>query len=429
MNIFERLLLPEINREDELAASYFVYFTRICISLLVIYSIHNIIIRFHIALAIDTIGITLYSIALYLFRRNLDINKACGFFVLNCCFILLSQSVILEFNAYHNMFFYPPLAIFCFALFSKKNYALFFFGLTSITALLSYFVPKYFDTTLVYLSEAEKDSYVILTIIASLAATFKVGEILFKQKEATLRKLKESNAKLDQLNLKNKKILQLIIHDISAPLQKIDFILNSNKHQDIDPVKLIIQKSTPAIDTIKQIINTSREMMAIEDGKIKLNLIPVDLLSTIKKAQEFHQDDLAKKNISIVVENNLNCPAFVLADEKSLKASVLSNVISNSIKFSHRNSTIRLEILEDNDQIILNVHDQGIGIPASLVTKIFNAEEVTSRIGTEGERGTGYGLPLVKAFIRSYQGDIHCESAENAGTTVRLTFKKATPST
>src|SRR5690606_31682931 len=117
----------------------------------------NLLTKFYIALLIDIIGIYAYSINLYLFRHKLDLNKACGIFVFNCCFILISQSIILEFNAYHNILFYPPLSIFCFSLFNNKKYSVGFFSLTFISALISYFVPKYFNTTIWYLTDQEKD--------------------------------------------------------------------------------------------------------------------------------------------------------------------------------------------------------------------------------------------------------------------------------
>ncbi len=419
-------LMPTHIRSDEkMSAYYLISFTLICIGLLLVFSLQNLFTGFYIALGIDLLGILSYCFIIFLFRKNLDINIACGIFVFNCCMILVSQSLIVEFNAYHNMFFYPPVAIFCFSMFTKKRYTLVFFGVTFICSLISYFVPKYFDTTLIILSDEQKDSFVILSMIASLGATYKIGEILLKQKEDAFTKLKETNEKLDELNIKNKTLLQLIIHDISAPLQRIDYLLGQTKHHDLEMFREINSKSLPAISTIKEIINTSREMMALSDGKIKLNLTPVDLIKVIKEVESFYEAELKQKNIKIIFDNKVPEPVFILADEKSLRTSVLSNIFSNSIKFSYRNSTIRLEVQKCENDIILKIQDFGIGIPENLAKNIFKAEEFTTRYGTEGEKGTGYGLPLVKAFIQSYEGEIDCESIENAGTSIRMKFRTA----
>lgn len=419
------LMPSHIRPAEKMHAYYFISFSLICMGLLLVFSFQNLFTGLYIALGIDLIGILAYCFAIFLFRRNLDINIACGIFVLNCCMILVSQSLIIEFSAYHNMFFYPPVAIFCFSMFTKKRYTFFFFGVTFICSLISYFIPKYFDTTLIYLSDEQKDSFVILSMIASLGATYKIGEILLKQKEEALSMLKATNEKLDELNIKNKKLLQLIIHDISAPLQRIDYLLGQTKHHDLDILKEISNKSMPAISTIKEIINTSREMMALSDGKIKLTLLPVDLVKVIKEVECFYKEELDQKNIEIVFDNKITGPVFILADEKSLRSSVLSNIFSNSIKFSYRKSTIRLEIQKDEDSIILIIQDFGVGIPEDLAKNIFKAEEFTTRQGTEGEKGTGYGLPLVKAFIQSYDGEIDCDSIENKGTSIRMKFRAA----
>ena len=427
-NLFYARLMPsEIDPENELAARYFISYSLICIGLLFIFCVLNIITKFHLALLIDIAGIISYSTTLFFFRRNLDLNKACGIFVFNCCFILVTQCIILEFNAYHNMFFYPAVSIFCFSLFNNKKYSVAFFSLTFLSALASYFIPKYFDTTIWYLTDQEKDSFVILTMIASLAATYKIGEIVFEQKKEAFDKLKVSNAQLDELNQKNKKILQLIIHDISNPLSQINMILNQVKYKDIEEIQKISQRSAPAIKTINEIINISREMMALEDGKIRLELHNIDLLKVVEYVRDSFQEELNKKNINITINNAVKGSVFIIADEKSLKASVLNNVLSNAIKFSHKNSVINFELSEQKESILLKISDTGIGIPENLINKIFKAEEMTSRYGTEGERGTGYGLPLVKAFIESYQGAILCESEEQRGTTITLMFKRGSP--
>lgn len=419
------LMPTHISSDEVLHAHYLISFTLICIGLLLVFSLQNLFTGFYIALGIDLIGILSYSLVIFLFRKNLEINIACGIFVLNCCMILVAQSLILEFNAYHNMFFYPPVAIFCFSMFTKKRYTLVFFGITFICSLISYFVPKYFDTTLILLSDEQKDSFVILSMIASLGATYKIGEILLKQKEEAFMMLKETNEKLDELNIKNKKLLQLIIHDISAPLQRIDYLLGQIKHNDLETIKEINNKSLPAIATIKEIINISREMMALSDGKIKLNLTSVDLIKVIREVESFYKEELNQKNIKILMDNQVTEPVYILADEKSLRTSVLSNILSNSIKFSYRNSTIQLKVQKCGDYIHLTIQDFGIGIPENLVKNIFKAEEFTTRYGTEGEKGTGYGLPLVRAFIQSYDGEIDCESVENAGTSICMRFHVA----
>jgi signal transduction histidine kinase len=77
----------------------------------------------------------------------------------------------------------------------------------------------------------------------------------------------------------------------------------------------------------------------------------------------------------------------------------------------------------DDKTFCLSIVDQGIGIPAEILENLFSLSKKTSRPGTEGESGTGFGMPLVYATMKAYGGRIEIESAENQGTTFKLFFR------
>ncbi|MNT77691.1 Signal-transduction histidine kinase senX3 [compost metagenome] len=105
---------------------------------------------------------------------------------------------------------------------------------------------------------------------------------------------------------------------------------------------------------------------------------------------------------------------------------VLTNIISNAIKFSPNNSEIRIELKKGDGQLEITVQDFGIGIPHHIQTRIFDLTANTSRTGTQGEKGTGYGLPLAMEYTRKMKGNIKIQSQEDRfgdmpqGTTVVL---------
>ena len=68
--------------------------------------------------------------------------------------------------------------------------------------------------------------------------------------------------------------------------------------------------------------------------------------------------------------------------------------------------------------------DQGIGIPEKLLVNIFKVDKITTRLGTNEERGTGFGMTLVKRFMNDFEGDIEILSKDQQGTEVKLTFKR-----
>ncbi|MCU0793925.1 MAG: ATP-binding protein, partial [Opitutaceae bacterium] len=99
-------------------------------------------------------------------------------------------------------------------------------------------------------------------------------------------------------------------------------------------------------------------------------------------------------------------------------------------KFSHPGG--RLEITgEEHDTIRLHIRDHGIGILAALLPNLFEVTKGASRPGTAGERGTGFGMPLVRKFVHLFEGRIHVESRDeslhpgDSGTVFTIDFHRA----
>jgi signal transduction histidine kinase len=120
-----------------------------------------------------------------------------------------------------------------------------------------------------------------------------------------------------------------------------------------------------------------------------------------------------------------------LAEKSSLTYQVLNNLVSNAIKFSDPGSMIKLTISEENNSIFVQIKDAGVGIPADLLGSIFDPKKQTTRDGTQGEKGTGFGMPIVRSYIERFGAHIQVESktkqesSQDHGTTVTLKFEKA----
>jgi signal transduction histidine kinase len=107
----------------------------------------------------------------------------------------------------------------------------------------------------------------------------------------------------------------------------------------------------------------------------------------------------------------------------------VNNIISNAIKFSHPGQTINITAQRGTNDVRVLIEDHGVGIPDKILQHLFRTDQPTSRAGTGGERGTGYGMPVVKAYMNRYGGDIKVESRTAGadggatGTKVTLTFQ------
>ena len=101
---------------------------------------------------------------------------------------------------------------------------------------------------------------------------------------------------------------------------------------------------------------------------------------------------------------------------------MVSNLISNSIKFTNRNGNIYLKINQLNGIIELIIEDDGVGMKSEVVQNLFRLDVNYTSVGTEKEKGTGLGLILVKEFVEKNNGIISVESIENKGSKFILKF-------
>jgi signal transduction histidine kinase len=121
------------------------------------------------------------------------------------------------------------------------------------------------------------------------------------------------------------------------------------------------------------------------------------------------------------VKKNLPESLMVFAD-KHMQSSVIRNLISNAIKFTHPGGEIRITAESLQNETIISVNDNGVGISKDRIEKLFTIGGGDSTSGTSNEKGTGLGLILCKEFVEKHGGRIWAESVEGQGTDVFYTI-------
>jgi signal transduction histidine kinase len=120
-----------------------------------------------------------------------------------------------------------------------------------------------------------------------------------------------------------------------------------------------------------------------------------------------------------------------LAEPKVIGNHVLNNLLSNAIKFSYPDSTIEVNVDNRESEVVISVTDHGVGIPQDLIKRLFDPFSRTTRRGTNGEPGTGFGMLTVKSFVDMFGGRIEVssktidDSPTDHGTTVSVILRKA----
>ena len=127
----------------------------------------------------------------------------------------------------------------------------------------------------------------------------------------------------------------------------------------------------------------------------------------------------AAKDITLSADRPQDLMAF--ADVQMVQT-ILRNLINNAIKFTPEKGAIAVTARRVEDGIEVAVTDNGVGMTAEKVERLFHLEEKTSTMGTGGESGTGLGLHLCKELVEKNGGKITIESAVGKGSTFKFTL-------
>ncbi|NLI79016.1 MAG: HAMP domain-containing histidine kinase [Candidatus Riflebacteria bacterium] len=252
-----------------------------------------------------------------------------------------------------------------------------------------------------------------------------------RQLEESLRRSEEQKQRLLESSESNSALVSLLTHDVANPLTGLLAVIALLQRKLRGEYGEYLQKMEACANDIQAIIKNVRLLRATANGKVSLRLSAVNLIETLDRTIESLAGSLQVKQVEVVKSWAGAAPSpalWVEAEPVSLQFSVLQNVLANAVKFSHPGSRIAVDLQTGEAQVVVAIRDQGIGIPDALLPHLFETNRETTRPGTRGERGTGFGLPLVRMFVERYGGSIVITShndGPNTGTQVLLSLPRA----
>lgn len=271
-------------------------------------------------------------------------------------------------------------------------------------------------------------TYALCDTLAILLPSIALETVNMTENERLQKLVDERTKELNRSLAENENLLKVVLHDISSPLMTMKFYMSYIKPENLNLENLEKAKKSQA--AIEKIILDTKNRYALKNNR-KNHLVPVGIDDCFNEVRLIFGPKLEKKNISLVFNNQLSPETKVLADQTTLTHSVLSNLVSNGLKFSYPNSVIHVTAKEKDNNIILEVKDQGPGIPADVLQNLNDNIQHDSSIGTAGELGTGFGLSIVKSFVDSYGGQMEFDSKlihhhpQEHGTNIRITLDRA----
>ncbi len=238
------------------------------------------------------------------------------------------------------------------------------------------------------------------------------------------KELNESEQNLLKLNADKDKMFSILSHDLRSPFEALLGFseMISNDFNDLSKKEIIYYA--------KSINNSAKHLLSLLDNllhwsRIQSNTIEhspenLNLIEKIKAVIDLMNGNAMKKNIYLYYDG---CEKVnVWADENMLQ-SVLQNLISNALKFTEQGGEVRISAIIRGADAEVSVADTGIGMGDKELKNLFKIEKkISSRPGTEKEKGTGLGLILCKDLIEKNSGKISVTSEEGMGTQFTFTL-------
>ncbi len=220
---------------------------------------------------------------------------------------------------------------------------------------------------------------------------------------------------LKNISEEKNKFLGMAAHDLRNPLGVIQHASSRMGKGGLsdDKFKSLLDMIHKSTASMQQLLNDLLDISAIESGKIELHKIPLNLSEITRERIHFFQNKANEKYIELI--ENIPDSAMVDIDPTRI-TQVIDNLLSNAIKYSPEHFQITVTIEKEANEIRLSVIDQGPGIKAEDIDKLFKAFNRLGHRTTGGESSHGLGLSICLKIIEAHGGIIRYKNAPESGS-------------
>lgn len=262
--------------------------------------------------------------------------------------------------------------------------------------------------------------FLLSTITIALTSNYFTSRLRFKEFQSR-HNLADAYEKLKELDNVKTQFFSNVSHEFRTPLTLIlapvESILKGEAGTQDRKLIEIIHSNTLRL---LKLINNLLDLAKIDAGKMLLNYGKLDLNEFIKgiTAEILHVAEKKDLSLEFIIKDSI--PPFYFDSDKIEK--VLLNIVYNSVKFTDPGGRITITSQRENNHVVVNITDTGIGIEEKDFERIF--DRFVQVDGTQKRRyeGTGIGLPLAKELVELHKGTIKAESKIGEGTTITFTL-------
>lgn len=253
-------------------------------------------------------------------------------------------------------------------------------------------------------------------------------EFRYTEVRKELGQAKEAVQKLTNLNEAKNEFVATINHELRTPLTSIigyveilkDFSTKEHNREFHKYLEVVDKNATLLLQLVESILLLS----ALDATESQVEFNECDLLEICRNSVSLLQLEIESDGLEIKFEYD-ETEKFVVQGNSSQLSQVFTNLISNAVKFSPHNSSIVIRLhhgldVAQRDTILVEVHDNGIGIPPTEISQLFTQFFRASNAVESSIPGSGLGLAIVRKIVEIHMGDIAVESIVGVGTTIKV---------
>jgi signal transduction histidine kinase len=244
--------------------------------------------------------------------------------------------------------------------------------------------------------------------------------------EAIQRLLTEQNTRLRELDLMKDEFVSLVSHELRTPLTSIrgylDLLLEEGGNLTPEQERflgVVDRNSERLLDLVGDLLFLAQ----VDAGKLTIEREDVDFEQVVQDSVETLRPIAESRRTKLVTSI---APVPRLVGDRARLAQVLDNLLSNALKFTPEGGRVSVSLHADGDRAVVEVQDNGVGIPGAEQNRLFERFFRSSRATENAIPGTGLGLAITKAIAERHGGRISVESEEDVGTSVRVELPLAT---
>ncbi|HNY01896.1 MAG TPA: ATP-binding protein [Bacteroidales bacterium] len=232
---------------------------------------------------------------------------------------------------------------------------------------------------------------------------------------------------LKQLEQYRRDFLGNVAHELKTPLFNIQGYVSTLLDGGLEDPSInreYLKRTGKSVERLVRILEDLDEITQLESGHMQLRFSRFDLVSLTREVAEMLEMKAGKHAISLVV-NDPGRPVMVEGDKDKIRQ-VLTNIVDNSIRYGGREGgKTKVTFFDMDEYFLTEVTDDGIGIDAADLPRVFERFYRTGRGRAATKKGKGLGLAIVKHILEAHGQTVNVRSTVGVGTTFGFTLKKA----